>query len=126
MIYLKKTMTMRDTYSPTAGGWQDGDDRRGAEPGTITRTRPRVKKPHLYKVLLLNDDFTPMDFVIHVLQKFFRMTLEQATHVMLNVHMKGLGVCGVFTHEIAETKVRNVMDYAKKHQHPLQCTLEQD
>ena len=117
---------MRETYSPKAGGWQDGDDRRGPETGTITRTRPRVQKPHLYKVLLLNDDFTPMDFVIHVLQKFFHMTLEHATQVMLNVHMKGLGVCGVFIHEIAETKVRHVMDYAKKHQHPLQCTLEQE
>ncbi|MEE8258341.1 MAG: ATP-dependent Clp protease adapter ClpS [Sphingomonadales bacterium] len=116
-------MSTVKTYTPRAGKW-DKDDR--PETGTITKTRPKTKKPRLFKVLLLNDDFTPMDFVIHVLQKFFHMSLDHATGVMLNVHTKGIGVCGVFTHEIAETKVTNVMDYAKKHQHPLQCTLEQE
>ena len=118
-------MTKLETYAQKAGDW-DRDSTRNPETGTITKTRPKTIKPHLFKVLLLNDDFTPMDFVIHVLQRFFHMTLDQATHVMLNVHTKGIGVCGVFTHEIAETKVTNVMDYAKKHQHPLQCTLEKE
>lgn len=94
--------------------------------GVLTHTKPKVKRPPLYKVILLNDDFTPMDFVVHVLQRFFRMTLEHATRVMLNVHQKGVGVCGVFTYEVAETKVRQVTDYARKHQHPLQCTLEKE
>lgn len=94
--------------------------------GVLTQTRPKTKRPPLYKVLLLNDDFTPMDFVVLVLQRFFRMTLEHATRVMLNVHQKGMGVCGVFTYEVAETKVRQVTDYARKHQHPLQCTLEKE
>ncbi len=116
-------MNTFETYPHKAGEW---DDDRRPETGTITKTRPKTKKPRLFKVLLLNDDFTPMDFVIHVLQKFFRMSLDQATAVMLSVHTKGLGVCGVFTHEIAETKVTSVMNYAKKHQHPLQCTLEQE
>ncbi len=115
--------------------WKDiiqagpGDDyRRGPdeETGLVTKTKPRTKRPSLYKVLLLNDDFTPMDFVIHVLQKFFHISLEDATRVMLSVHQKGVGVCGIFTYEIAETKVRSVLDYAKKHQHPLQCTLEKE
>lgn len=104
-----------------------GDDnpRRG-EPGVLTQSRPKIKRPPLYKVLLLNDDFTPMDFVVHVLQKFFRMPLEHATQVMLAVHKKGLGLCGVYTFEVAETKVRAVVAYSRQHQHPLQCTMEPD
>ncbi|GAB4131528.1 MAG: ATP-dependent Clp protease adapter ClpS [Rhodothalassiaceae bacterium] len=94
--------------------------------GLLTRTKPRTKKPSMYKVLMLNDDFTPMEFVIHVLKRFFRMSTEQATRVMLHVHQKGVGLCGVFTFEVAETKVNQVVDYARKHQHPLQCTLEKE
>ena len=92
--------------------------------GVITRTKSETKKPDLYKVLMLNDDYTPMEFVVHVLQRFFKMGIEDATQVMLHVHQKGVGVCGVFTFEVAETKVTQVMDFAKQHQHPLQCTLE--
>ena len=99
------------------------DDDRGT--GTITKPEVKIKKPSMYKVLLLNDDYTPMDFVIHVLQKFFRLSIEDSTQVMLQVHTKGVGVCGVFTFEVAETKVTQVLDLARKHEHPLQCTLEE-
>ncbi len=102
------------------------DDGRTGDVATnlATRTVTRTRKPSLYKVLLLNDDYTPMEFVVHVLQRFFRMGLEDATRVMLHVHQRGVGVCGVFTYEVAETKVSQVMDFARQHQHPLQCTLE--
>ena len=93
--------------------------------GVLTQTREKTKKPALYKVLLLNDDYTPMEFVIEVLQKIFRMGIEDATSVMLHVHQKGVGICGVFTYEVAETKVALVVDYARKNEHPLECTLEQ-
>lgn len=101
-------------------GGKDGD----TEIGIATKTRTKPKKPSQYKVLLLNDDYTPMEFVVMVLKRFFSMDLEQATRVMLHVHQKGVGVCGIFTYEVAETKVNQVMDFAKQHQHPLQCTLE--
>ena len=104
---------------------EEGDDP-GLGTGLMTRTKPRTQKPSMYKVLMLNDDYTPMEFVVHVLKRFFRMTTEQATRVMLHVHHKGVGICGVYTYEIAETKVNHVIDYARKHQHPLQCTLEKD
>ncbi|WP_347302096.1 ATP-dependent Clp protease adapter ClpS [Croceibacterium sp. TMG7-5b_MA50] len=107
---------------------EDGADDNGnggqGQVGLATRTRTRPKKPSQYKVLLLNDDYTPMEFVVMVLKRFFRMDLEQATRVMLHVHQKGVGVCGIFPYEIAETKVTQVMDYARENQHPLQCTLE--
>jgi ATP-dependent Clp protease adaptor protein ClpS len=106
----------------------DQDDRGGPGAGTglATRTAPKTAKPALYKVLILNDDYTPMEFVVHVLQRFFRMSLEDATRVMLHVHQKGVGVCGIFTYEVAETKVTQVMDFARQHQHPLQCTMEKE
>ncbi len=100
-----------------------GDDE-GTSLGVATRTRTRTKKPTPYKVLMLNDDYTPMEFVVHVLQRFFRMSVDDATRVMLHVHQKGVGVCGVFSYEVAETKVTQVIDYARANQHPLQCTLE--
>ncbi len=105
-----------------------GDKDRGDDPrtGVVIKTRPKVKKPSMYKVLMLNDDYTPMEFVVHVLQRFFSKTSEEATRIMLHVHQKGVGVCGVFTFEVAETKVTQVMDLARKNQHPLQCTLEKD
>lgn len=95
-------------------------------PGTavITRTKPQVKRPSLYRVLLLNDDYTPMEFVVHVLEHFFAKNREEATQVMLHVHQHGVGECGVYTYEVAETKVTQVMDFARKHQHPLQCVME--
>jgi ATP-dependent Clp protease adaptor protein ClpS len=92
--------------------------------GVATKTRTKPKKPSMFKVLLLNDDYTPMEFVVMVLKRFFGMDLEQATRVMLHVHQKGVGVCGIFPYEIAETKVNQVMDFARQNQHPLQCTLE--
>src|SRR6478736_2415097 len=94
--------------------------------GLITKTRPKTKKPSLYKVLLLNDDYTPMEFVVHVLERFFNKSREDATRIMLHVHQKGVGICGVFTYEIAETKVAQVMDFSRQHQHPLQCTREKE
>ena len=105
-----------------------GDKDRGDDPrtGVVIKTRPKVKKPSMYKVLMLNDDYTPMEFVVHVLQRFFNKTAEEATRIMLHVHQKGVGVCGVFTFEVAETKVTQTMDLARKNQHPLQCTLEKD
>lgn len=98
-----------------------GDDE---QVGIATKTRAKPKKPSQFKVLMLNDDYTPMEFVVMVLKRFFHMDLEQATRVMLHVHQKGVGVCGIFPYEIAETKVNQVMDFARQNQHPLQCTLE--
>lgn len=109
----------------------DKDDREGDfgdRPGVglLTRTRPKTKKPSMYKVLLLNDDFTPMDFVVHILERFFGKNRQEATEIMLHVHRRGVGICGVYTYEVAETKVNQVMDYARKHEHPLQCTMEKE
>ncbi len=98
----------------------DGD----AGIGVVTKTKPRTKRPNLYRVLILNDDYTPMEFVVHVLERFFQKGREEATQIMLHVHQHGVGECGVFTFEIAETKVTQVMDFARKHQHPLQCVME--
>jgi ATP-dependent Clp protease adaptor protein ClpS len=90
----------------------------------VTKTRPKTKRPSLYRVLLLNDDYTPMEFVIQVLERFFQKGREEATRIMLHVHQNGVGECGVYTFEVAETKVTQVMDFARKHQHPLQCVME--
>ena len=92
----------------------------------VTKTKPKTKKPSLYKVLLLNDDYTPMEFVVFVLERFFAKGREEATRIMLHVHHKGVGICGVYTYEIAETKVAQVMDLARQHGHPLQCTMEKE
>lgn len=100
----------------------EGDDSSGV--AVIPQTRTRTQKPNLYRVLLLNDDYTPMEFVVHVLQRFFNKSIEDATRIMLLVHQNGVGECGVYTYEIAETKVTLVMDFARKHQHPLQCVME--
>ena len=92
----------------------------------IVKTKPKTKTPSMYKVLMLNDDYTPMEFVVHVLEKFFGKNRADATRIMLHVHQRGVGVCGIFTYEVAETKVTQVIDYARRHQHPLQCTLEKE
>ena len=102
----------------------DRDDEDSSGTGLATRTRAKTKKPSLYRVLLLNDDFTPMEFVVVVLETFFSKNRDQATEIMLHVHNNGVGECGVFTYEVAETKVTQVMDFAQKHQHPLQCVME--
>ena len=99
---------------------------RGPSTGLITKTKPKTKKPSLYKVLLLNDDYTPMEFVVHVLERFFAKNRDEAVNIMLHVHQKGVGICGVFTYEVAETKVTQVIDFARQHQHPLQCTMEKE
>lgn len=107
---------------------QADDGKNGGEEGrgtaVITRTKPKAKKPSLYRVLLLNDDYTPMEFVVHVLERFFQKNREQATRIMLHVHNHGVGECGVYTYEVAETKVTQVMDFARQNQHPLQCVME--
>jgi len=107
----------------------DGDRKGRNEPGgpgtsVITKTKPATKRPNLYRVLILNDDYTPMEFVVHVLEKFFSRDHEAATRIMLHVHHHGIGECGIYTYEVAETKVTQVMDFARKHQHPLQCVME--
>jgi ATP-dependent Clp protease adaptor protein ClpS len=120
---------LADAMRPRLAG--DDDKRRTDRgqtggPGTavITKTKPQTKRPNLYRVLLLNDDYTPMEFVVLVLERFFNKDREAATRIMLHVHHHGIGECGVFTYEIAETKVTQVMDFARKHQHPLQCVME--
>jgi ATP-dependent Clp protease adaptor protein ClpS len=106
---------------------RDGNRNRDhGQTGVIVKTAPKTKKPSMYKVLLLNDDYTPMEFVVHVLERFFAKGREEATRIMLHVHQKGVGICGVYTFEVAETKVTQVMDFARKHQHPLQCTMEKE
>ena len=94
--------------------------------GVVTKTKPKTKRPNLYRVLLLNDDYTPMEFVVHVIERFFNKNREEATHIMLHVHQNGVGECGIFTYEVAETKVTRVMDTARKNQHPLQCVMEKE
>lgn len=92
----------------------------------LTQTKPKTKKPSMYKVLLLNDDFTPMEFVVHILERFFNIDHQQAVSIMLTIHQKGLAVVGIYPHEIAETKVAQVMEFSRKNQHPLQCTMEKE
>lgn len=116
MTYYQTTMSNDDTPKD---GPKDGVD-------VLTRPAEKTKKPPLYKVLLLNDDYTPMEFVVHILERFFGQNGDAAHSIMLTVHMKGLAVVGVYSHEIAETKVTQVMDYAHRNQHPLQCTMEKE
>jgi ATP-dependent Clp protease adaptor protein ClpS len=122
-------VTMAGKEPPRRGNGRDngnnGNDDEGRT-GIVTKTRPKTKKPSLYKVLLLNDDYTPMEFVVLVLQRFFGKGNEEATKIMLHVHHKGVGICGVYTYEVAETKVTMVMDFSRQHGHPLQCTMEKE
>lgn len=123
------TQAMRVRGSGQDG--DDGDDGQGGNSGrpgvgTVVKAKPKTKKPSMYRVLLLNDDYTPMEFVVHVLERFFNKSREAATEIMLHVHHRGVGVCGVYTYEIAETKVSQVIDFARRHQHPLQCTMEKE
>jgi ATP-dependent Clp protease adaptor protein ClpS len=101
-----------------------GDASGGPGTAVITKTKPQTKRPNMYRVLILNDDYTPMEFVVHVLERFFGKDHEAATRIMLHVHHHGIGECGIYTYEVAETKVTQVMDFARKHQHPLQCVME--
>jgi ATP-dependent Clp protease adaptor protein ClpS len=115
-----------------SGDDKDGENDRGGNgtgrpnTGTIVKARPKTKKPSMYRVLLLNDDYTPMEFVVHVLERFFGKSREAATEIMLHVHHRGVGVCGVYTYEVAETKVAQTIEFARRHQHPLQCTMEKE
>lgn len=106
--------------TPSGPGGGEGDL------GLATKTQVRTKKPSMYRVLILNDDYTPMEFVVLILERFFNKSREQATRIMLHVHQKGVGVCGVYTYEVAETKVAQVMDLARRNEHPLQCTMEKE
>ena len=103
---------------------KQGDQATGDRSAVITQTKTKTQRPSLYRVLLLNDDYTPMEFVVLVLERFFQKGREDATRVMLHVHQHGVGECGIYTYEVAETKVTQVMDFARKHQHPLQCVME--
>ena len=116
---------MRDKRDGNGGGGLIGNGS-GTGTGVVAKTRPKTKKPSLYKVLILNDDYTPMEFVVHILEKFFNKGREQAVEIMLHVHRHGVGVCGVFTFEVAETKVAQVIEFSRRHQHPLQCTMEKE
>jgi ATP-dependent Clp protease adaptor protein ClpS len=120
---VEMNMSMRVLMMAGKNGSRDEDE---GKTGLITKTRPKTKKPSLYKVLLLNDDYTPMEFVVHVLERFFNKGREEATRIMLHVHRKGVGICGVYTYEVAETKVAQVMDFSRQHQYPLQCTMEKE
>ena len=111
-----------DIPAPPGNG-ETGDDE---TTGIATQTRVSTKKPSLYRVMLLNDDYTPMEFVVFVLERFFGKSREEATRIMLHVHQKGVGLCGVYTYEVAETKVAQVLDMAQRNEHPLQCVMEKD
>ncbi len=113
-------LTASDENSDDDGVGRDQDS------GLLTKAKPKTKKPSMYKVLMLNDDYTPMEFVVYVLERFFSKNREEATQIMLHVHRRGVGICGVYTYDVAETKVNQVMDLARKEQHPLQCTLEKE
>ena len=128
LSHVSTTIEANPAISCVAEAMSGDNDKNddGSNTGVVVRTRPKTKKPSMYKVLMLNDDYTPMEFVVHVLERFFNKNREEATRIMLHVHQKGVGVCGVFTYEIAETKVNQVMDFARRHQHPLQCTLEKE
>ncbi len=129
---MKLSFAVRAVAAPGGGRaprMADDDRKRKGEPGgpgtaVITKTKPQTKRPSLYRVLILNDDYTPMEFVVHVLERFFGKDHEAATRIMLHVHHHGIGECGIYTYEVAETKVTQVMDFARKHQHPLQCVME--
>lgn len=116
---------LRPTCGSSGGDFDDGA---GSEPGsgtaTISKPKSQTRTPSLYRVILMNDDFTPMDFVIHVLQKFFNKDMAEATRIMLQVHHQGAGLCGVYTYEIAETKVYQVNQYSRQNRHPLKCAME--
>ncbi len=121
MRETQSQFTMSDE-GESDGGSVDGDQ----NTGVATRTRVKTKRPSLYRVMLLNDDYTPMEFVVFILERFFNKSREEATRIMLHVHQKGVGLCGVYTYEVAETKVAQVLDMAQRNEHPLQCVMEKD
>jgi ATP-dependent Clp protease adaptor protein ClpS len=112
--------------APKAQAGENGNGGPGRGTAVITRTKAKTKKPSLYRVLILNDDYTPMEFVVLVLEHFFQKSREEATRIMLHVHNYGVGVCGIYPYDVAETKVAQVMDLARRAEHPLQCTMERE
>ncbi len=122
--FFHTTMENDTPEIPGGGTGAPGDDNPAT--GIMLKTRPKTKKPSMYKVLLLNDDYTPMEFVVHVLERFFNKNRAEATDIMLHVHRRGVGLCGVYTYELAETKVAQVMDFARANEQPLQCTMEKE
>ena len=124
-----KANIIGERAAPSARAKMSDNGRRGEEgPGTgvVVKAKPKTKKPSMYKVLMLNDDYTPMEFVVHILEKFFNKGRDEAVQIMLHVHRHGVGICGVFTYEVAETKVAQVIEFSRRHQHPLQCTMEKE
>ena len=120
-------MNDEDPGMPDGGdGHDDGQREERKQSGLLLKPRPKTKKPSMYKVLVLNDDYTPMEFVVHILERFFNKNRQEATDIMLHVHRRGVGICGVFTYEVAETKVQKVMDFARANEQPLQCTMEKE
>jgi ATP-dependent Clp protease adaptor protein ClpS len=107
-------------------GNNDDPSGAGSQSDVVVKSRTRTKKPGMYKVLLLNDDYTPMEFVVHILEKFFNKSRQESTDIMLHIHRRGVGICGVYTYEVAETKVQQVMDFASGNEQPLQCTMEKE
>ena len=134
MIVIQKILSEKCHDEPDFGGsgHEHGDEDNGSgqkpgeQTGIILKSRPKTKKPSMYKVLILNDDYTPMEFVVHVLESYFNKNRQEATDIMLHVHRRGVGICGIFTYEIAETKVAQVMDFARANEQPLQCTMEKE
>lgn len=120
---MHPTMNDDDQPSTPQKGPEHEDER---ETDVLLKPRPKTQKPAMYKVLILNDDYTPMEFVVHVLERFFAKTRQESTDIMMHVHRKGVGICGVFTYEVAETKVAQVMEFARANEQPLQCTLEKE
>lgn len=125
MLIIEK-IRMDDENTPDYPGPGGPSHEEKEETGLALKTRPKTKKPAMYKVLLLNDDYTPMEFVVHVVEKFFSKNRQEATDIMLNVHRRGVGLCGIYTFEVAETKVAQVMDFARANEQPLQCTMEKE
>ncbi len=128
MIFSQIIQNDDDSAPPDSDGNQgnEGDRQEERETGLLLKPKPKTKKPSMYKVLLLNDDYTPMEFVVHILERFFNKTRQESTDIMLHVHRRGVGICGIFTYEVAETKVAQVMDFARANEQPLQCTMEKE
>lgn len=128
-LRIAPTMDDDTPALPPPDNGDDGngtDQERERQTGLLLKPRPKTKKPSMYKVLILNDDYTPMEFVVHILERFFNKNRQEATDIMLHVHRRGVGVCGIFTYEVAETKVAQVMDFARANEQPLQCTMEKE
>jgi ATP-dependent Clp protease adaptor protein ClpS len=124
---IAATISANDDKPPHHGGDEDGHPQEfEPDTGLLLKPRPKTKKPSMYKVLLLNDDFTPMEFVVHILESIFNKNRQESTDIMLHVHRRGVGICGIFTYEVAETKVQQVMDFARANEQPLQCTMEKE